>query len=409
MFDVEKIRQDFPMFKNNEKMQNNRFAYLDNAATSFKPQCVIDACSKYYEKECANAHRGDYDLAYSVDETVDGVREKVAKFINANKEEIVFTSGASMSLNLIAFGYGFKYLKSDDEILLTEAEHASNVLPWFKIKDLTGCKINYIPLDKEGRLTPEAVEKTITPNTKIVSLAQVTNVLGYVIDIKEIAKICHKHGIILVVDGAQSVPHMKVDVKDLDCDFLIFSGHKMCGPTGTGVLYGKFDLLCKMDALMVGGGDNIRFDLCGNVALLEPPLKFEAGTQNLAGIYGLGAAIDYLTSIGMDNIEKYELELRNYAISKLKTLDNIIIYNENADTGIITLNVKDVFPQDEATYLNSKGICVRSGQHCAKLLLDFLHTVGTVRVSLYFYNNKEDVDQLYESLKTGGNILDAYF
>ncbi len=409
MFDVEKIRQDFPMFKNNEKMQNNRFVYLDNAATSFKPQCVIDACSKYYEKECANAHRGDYDLAYSVDETVDSVREKVAKFLNANKEEIVFTSGASMSLNLIAFGYGFKYLKENDEILLTEAEHASNVLPWFKIKDLTGCKINYIPLTKEGRLTPEALEKTITPNTKIVSVAQVTNVLGYVVDIKEIAKICHKYGIILVVDGAQSVPHMKVDVKDLDCDFLIFSGHKMCGPTGTGVIYGKFDLLCKMDALMVGGGDNIRFDLCGNVSLLEPPLKFEAGTQNLAGIYGLGAAIDYLNSIGMENIEKYELELRNYAISKLKTLDNIIIYNETADTGIITLNVKDVFPQDEATYLNSKGICVRSGQHCAKLLLDFLHAVGTVRVSLYFYNNKEDIDQLYEALKTGGNILDAYF
>ena len=409
MFDVEKIRQDFPMFKNNKKMQNHRFVYLDNAATSLKPQCVIDACDKYYEKECANAHRGDYDLAYSVDETVDSVREKVAKFLNANKEEIVFTSGASMSLNLIAFGYGFKYLKENDEILLTEAEHASNVLPWFKIKDLTGCKINYIPLTKEGKLTPEAVEKTITSNTKIVSIAQVTNVLGYIVDIKEIAKICHKHGVILVVDGAQSVPHMKVDVKDLDCDFLIFSGHKMCGPTGTGVIYGKFDLLCKMDALMVGGGDNIRFDLCGNVSLLEPPLKFEAGTQNLAGIYGLGAAIDYLNSIGMENIEKYEFELRNYAISKLKTLDNIIIYNESADTGIITLNVKNVFPQDEATYLNSKGICVRSGQHCAKLLLEFLHAVGTVRISLYFYNNKEDIDQLYEALKTGGNILDAYF
>ena len=272
-----------------------------------------------------------------------------------------------------------------------------------------GFSIGYIPLDREGKLTPEAVEKAITPNTKIVSIAQVTNVLGYIIDIKSIAKICHKHNIVLVVDGAQSVPHMKVDVKDLDCDFLIFSGHKLCGPTGTGVLYGKYDLLCKMDALMVGGGDNIRFDLCGNVSLLEPPLKFEAGTQNLAGIYGLGSAIDYLNNLGMDNIEKYEKELRDYAISKLKTLDNVIIYNEHADTGIITINVKDVFPQDEATYLNSKGICVRSGQHCAKLLLDFLHAVGTVRISLYFYNNKEDIDQLYEALKTGGNILDAYF
>ncbi|MFA7222746.1 MAG: cysteine desulfurase [Bacilli bacterium] len=409
MLNVEEIRKDFPMFKNNENMQGHRFCYLDNAATSFKPQSVIDACDLYYEKETANAHRGDYDLAYSVDTMVDSVREKVAKFINAKKEEIVFTSGASMSLNLIAFGYGFKFLKEGDEILLTEAEHASNVLPWFKVKELTKCSINYIPLSKEGRLTPDALKKVINKHTKIVSVAQVTNVLGYKIDIKAIAKICHDNGTILVVDGAQSVPHMKVDVKDLDCDFIIFSGHKMCGPTGTGVMYGKFNLLCEMNALMVGGGDNARFDLCGNVALLEPPAKFEAGTQNLAGIYGLGAAVDYLSKIGMDNVEEYETELRKYAISKLEELDNVIIYNKEAETGIITINVKGVFPQDEATYLNSKGICVRSGQHCAKLLLDFLKTVGTVRISLYFYNNKADIDQLVDALKTGGNILDAYF
>jgi len=409
MFDPNKIRNDFPMFKNNEKMQNNRFCYLDNAATSFKPNSVIEASNLYYEDECANAHRGDYDLAYKVDTKIDEVREKVAKFIHANKEEIVFTSGASMSLNLIAYGYGFKFLKSEDEILLTEAEHASNVLPWFKVKDLTKCKINYIPLDKEGRLTAENLKKVINKNTKIVSVAQVTNVLGFVNDIKEIAKICHENGTILVVDAAQSVPHMPVDVQDLDCDFLIFSGHKMCGPTGIGIMYGKFDLLCKMDALMTGGGDNARFDMCGNVALLEPPAKFEAGTQNIAGIYGLGAAVDYLMNIGMDNIEKYECELREYTIKKLKEIDNVIIYNEDAETGIITLNVKDVFPQDEATYLNSKGVCVRSGQHCAKMLVDFLHTVGTVRVSLYFYNTKEDIDQLIDALKTGGNILDAYF
>jgi|SRR5574344_165554 cysteine desulfurase / selenocysteine lyase len=409
MLNVEEIRKDFPMFKNNENMQGHRFCYLDNAATSFKPQSVIDACDLYYEKETANAHRGDYDLAYSVDTMVDSVREKVAKFINAKKEEIVFTSGASMSLNLIAFGYGFKFLKEGDEILLTEAEHASNVLPWFKVKELTKCSINYIPLSKEGRLTPDALKKVINKHTKIVSVAQVTNVLGYKIDIKAIAKICHDNGTILVVDGAQSVPHMKVDVKDLDCDFIIFSGHKMCGPTGTGVMYGKFNLLCEMNALMVGGGDNARFDLCGNVALLEPPAKFEAGTQNLAGIYGLGAAVDYLSKIGINNVEEYETELRKYAISKLEELDNVIIYNKEAETGIITINVKGVFPQDEATYLNSKGICVRSGQHCAKLLLDFLKTVGTVRISLYFYNNKADIDQLVDALKTGGNILDAYF
>lgn len=409
MLDPNKIREDFPMFKNNKEMQGKRFCYLDNAATSFKPQSVIDACDRYYEAETANAHRGDYDLAYEVDVKVDEVREKVANFIGAKKEEIVFTSGASMSLNLIAYGYGFKFLKEDDEILLTEAEHASNVLPWFKVRELTKCKINYIPLDNEGRLTPENLKKVINKHTKIVSVAQVTNVLGYIIDIKSIAKICHENGTVLVVDGAQSVPHMKINVKDLDCDFIIFSGHKMCGPTGTGVLYGKYNLLCKMDPLMTGGGDNARFDMCGNVALLEPPLKFEAGTQNLAGIYGLGAAVDYLTKIGMENIEEYEHELRKYAISKLEKLDNVILYNKDAETGIITLNVKDVFPQDEATYLNSKGICVRSGQHCAKMLIDFLKTVGTVRVSLYFYNTKEDIDQLVEALKTGGNILDAFF
>ena len=374
MIDIKKIRNDFPMIRNNKEMQGHRFCYLDNAATSFKPDSVIKACNEYYEKETANAHRGDYDLAYEVDVKVDEVREKVAKFINADKEDIVFTSGASMSLNLIAFGYGFKYLKEGDEILITEAEHASNVLPWFKVCELTKCKISYIPLDEEGRLTVDNLKKSINSHTKIVSIAQVTNVLGYIIDIKDIAKICHDNGTILIVDGAQSVPHMKVDVKELDCDFLIFSGHKMCGPTGTGVLYGKFDILKKMDPLMVGGGNNARFDMCGNVSFLEPPAKFEAGTQNLAGIYGLGAAIDYLNEIGMDNIEEYEHDLRKYAIKKLEELDNVIIYNKNAEAGIITLNVKGVFSQDEATYLNSKGICVRSGQHCAKILIGFLIT-----------------------------------
>lgn len=409
MFDVEKIRKDFPMLRNVKEMQGKRFCYLDNAATTFKPDCVIEAIEKYYKYENANAHRGDYDLAYKVDCGVDEVRAKVAKFLNSKKEEVVFTSGASMSLNLIAYGYGAKYLTKDDEVLLTDAEHASNVLPWYKVKELTGCKVGFIPLTEEGKLTPENVEKAITKNTKVVSIAHVTNVMGYVIDVKAIARICHEHGAILVIDGAQSVPHIKTDVKDLDCDFLIFSGHKMLAPTGIGVLYGKYELLCKMDPLMSGGGNNARFDMCGNVSFLEPPMKFEAGTQNIAGIYGLGAAIDYLESVGMDNISKYEAELRGYCVEKLKELGNIIIYNEHADSGIITINVKDVFSQDEATYLNSKGICVRSGQHCAKILVDFLKVPGTVRISFYLYNNKEDVDQLIDALKTGGNILDAYF
>ncbi len=409
MFDVYKIRKDFPMLSDDKIEQGHKLVYFDNAATTFKPYSVIKASDEYYLNETANAHRGDYDLAYKVDTKVDEVRDKVAKFINAKKEEIVFTSGTSMSINLIAFGYGIKYLKEDDEILLTEAEHASNVLPWFKVKEVTGAKINYIPLDKDGRLTVENIKKAITKKTKIVAIAQITNVLAFKADIKEISKVCHEYGALLMVDGAQSVPHMKVDVKDLDCDFLSFSGHKLCGPTGIGILYGKYDLLKKTDPFMSGGGNNARFDMCGNVAFLQPPEKFEAGTQNLAGIYGLGAAIDYLNNLGMDNIENYERELRKYAISKLKTLQNLIIYNENAEGSIITINVKDVFAQDEASFLNSKGICVRSGEHCAKILHEFLKTVATVRISFYFYNTKEEVDYLYETLKEGGNFLDAYF
>ncbi len=408
MIDVKNIRKDFPML-NGKTQQGHPLVYFDNAATTFKPQSVIDACDKYYSEETANAHRGDYDLAFKVDKEVDLVREKVANFIGAKKQEVIFTSGTSMSLNMIAFGFGFKFLKKGDEILLTEAEHASNVLPWFKISELTGATIKYIPLNKEGKLEPESLRKVITKNTKVVSVAQVTNVMGFMIDIKEIAKITHEFGAILVCDGAQSVPHMKVDVKDLDCDFLSFSGHKMLGPTGIGVLYGKYNLLEKMDPLMSGGGDNARFDMCGNVAYLAAPAKFEAGTMNLAGIYGMGAAIDYLNKIGMNNIEEYEKELHSYAISKLKDIKDLIIYNEHADTGIITVNVKGVFPQDEASYLNSHGICVRSGEHCAKLLKDLLKTTGTVRISLYFYNTKEEVDVLIDALKNGGNFLDAYF
>ena len=408
MFDVYKIRKDFPML-NNKTQQGHPLVYLDNAATTFKPYKVIEACNNYYLNENANAHRGDYDLAYKVDSNIDKVRQTVANFINAKKEEIVFTSGTSMSINLIAFGYGMKYLTKDDEILLTEAEHASNVLPWFKVKEHTGCKINYIPLDKDGRLSIDGLKKVINEHTKIVAIAQISNVLAYLVDIKEISKICHEHGALLMVDGAQSVPHIKIDVKDLDCDFLSFSGHKLCGPTGIGVLYGKYNLLKLTDPFMTGGGNNARFDMCGNVAFLQPPEKFEAGTLNIEGIYGLGAAIEYLENIGMDNIEKYEKELRNYAISKLKTLQNLIIYNEFAEGSIITINVKDVFAQDEASYLNSKGICVRSGEHCAKILHDFLKTVATVRISFSFYNTKEEIDILYEALKNGGDFLDAYF
>lgn len=409
MIDVKKIRQDFPMFYNHVQMQGKPLIWLDNASTTFKPDCVIEAVTEYYATETSNSHRGDYDLCYAMDKKIAECRERIASFIGADSKEVVFTAGTTASINLVAFGYGLKYLTADDEILLTQAEHASNVLPWFKVSEMTGCKIGYIPLDKDGRLTVENLRKVISSKTKIVAVAHVTNVLGYIADVKGLAKVAHEFGAKIVLDGAQSVPHIKTNVKDWDIDFLAFSGHKLCGPTGIGVLYGKFDLLVKTDPFMTGGGMNAKFDMCGDVGYLAPPMKFEAGTQNIAGILGLKKAIDYIDSIGMDNIEAHERELKAYAVEKLLQTGKVTVYNANSEAGIVTFNINDVFAQDAATYLNSKGIACRSGQHCAKILNDFLGTVATVRASFYFYTSKEDVDALVEAVKTGGNFLDAYF
>ena len=410
MLDPYKIRNDFPMYRNKIKMQGKDLVWLDNASTTFKPDCVLEAVSRYYTKETSNSHRGDYDLCFNMDMEVLNARRAVAKFINSKDTEVVFTSGTTASINLVAFGYGVKYLTKNDKILLTQAEHASNVLPWYKVSEMTGCQVDFIPLDKDGRLTPENLEKALTPDVKLVCVAHVTNVLGYIAPIKELAAIAHKHGALIVVDGAQSVPHIKMDVKDSDIDFLSFSGHKMCGPTGIGVLYGKFDLLSKMEPFMTGGGMNAKFDMCGDVNYLEPPLRFEAGTQNLEGIIGLHAAIDYLTSIGLDNIEKHEEELKKYCVEKLKATGKCTIYNEKSEGGIITFNVNNVFAQDAATYLNSRGIACRSGQHCAKILIDFLGTIATIRASFYLYTTKEDIDALVDAVSTcEGDYLNAYF
>lgn len=410
MLDPYKIRNDFPMYRNKIKMQGKDLVWLDNASTTFKPDCVLEAVSRYYTKETSNSHRGDYDLCFNMDMEVLNARRTVAKFINSKDTEVVFTSGTTASINLVAFGYGVKYLTKNDKILLTQAEHASNVLPWYKVSEMTGCQVDFIPLDKDGRLTPENLEKALTPDVKLVCVAHVTNVLGYIAPIKELAAIAHKHGALIVVDGAQSVPHIKMDVKDSDIDFLSFSGHKMCGPTGIGVLYGKFDLLSKMEPFMTGGGMNAKFDMCGDVNYLEPPLRFEAGTQNLEGIIGLHAAIDYLTSIGLDDIEKHEEELKKYCVEKLKATGKCTIYNEKSEGGIVTFNVNNVFAQDAATYLNSRGIACRSGQHCAKILIDFLGTIATIRASFYLYTTKEDIDALVDAVSTcEGDYLNAYF
>lgn len=407
MYDVYKIRKDFPMLQN-KKMQNHPLVFLDNASTTFKPYKVIEYTDRYYKDMTSNSHRGDYDLCYYMDEEVRKTRLAVSRFINCDENEVVFTSGTSMSINMIAWGFGFKFLKKDDEIIISEAEHASNVLPWFKISELTGAKIVYVPLMEDGRITPENLRKVISKKTKVVALAHVGNVLAYTLPVKEICKIAHEYGAIVALDGAQSVPHMKIDFKDLDVDFLSFSAHKMLGPTGIGCLIGKYDLLEKMDPLLSGGGMNAKFHLCGDVSYLNPPFKFEAGTDNLAGIMGFRAAIEYLEEIGMDNIQKHEHEIRKYAIEQLEKLDNVIIYNKDAEGGIITFNVKDVFAQDEATLLNSYGIAVRSGEHCAKILIDFLKTPATVRASIYLYTTKEEIDAFVKAIKEG-DFLDAYF
>lgn len=403
MCKIEEIRKDFPLL-----VKHPEVVYLDTAATSLKPQCVIDAITEYYTDYSANPHAEDYEMARVASEKFEEARAKIAKFINAEPKEVCFTSGDTAGLNTVAFAIA-ETLSEGDEVLLTIAEHASNVLPWFKVKDIKKINIGYIELNEDGKVTLEAVEKAITPNTKVISVAHITNVLGYKLDIKGICEIAHKHNIMVVVDAAQSVPHTKIDVKDLDCDFLLFSGHKMLGPTGIGVLYGKYQHLLNLNPLFNGGGNNTRFDTCGNYHLQLPPHKFECGTQNIAGAIGMGVAVDYINKIGIDFIENRERELRDYALSKLKQIEGVKIYNEGADCGIITFNYKDVFAQDMATHLASYNVCCRSGQHCAKILLNYLETVATVRASLYFYNTFEEIDKFVEAVSKGDEFLDAFF
>ncbi len=392
------FNKDFPIL-------NSGIVYLDNAATTLKPKSVSDEVSSYYLKYPVNAHRGDYNLSRIVDEKLDNVREKVKCFINADKkEEIIFTSGATESLNIIIKGFFKDYLSSGDEVLTTKAEHAALILPWFDIASKNGAIIKYIDLEDDLSLSLNNVKKAITKKTKVIALSHITNVIGDVRPIKEIVEYAHKQGIIVLVDGAQSVPHEIVDVKDLDVDFLTFSAHKMLGPTGVGILYGKEKYLSKVKPLILGGGMNASFDSLGNIEYKDLPERLEAGTLNLSGILGFEKAIDYLNELGLNNIHKYEVDLKKYAINKMKDLKNIDIYNKNIENGIITFNVKNVFAQDVAAYLNKKNICVRVGEHCAKILSEVLGVKNTIRVSLYFYNTKEDIDKLVKALDND-NIL----
>ena len=394
-------REDFPIL-------NTNIIYFDNAATTLKPQFVIDEITEYYTKYTANAHRGDYDNSLLVDRKYEGVRERVKEFINAKKsEEIIFTSGATEALNMIIFGYMFNYLQKDDEVILTKSEHASNLLPWLILEKKIGIKINYIELNENYEVTIENVEKIISDKTKVISIAHITNAIGDVRPIEEIGKICRKKEMILVVDATQSVGHIITNVEKDNIDFLTFSAHKMLGPTGTGVLYGRYELLEKMQPLCYGGGMNTYFDSSGEYELKPLPERLEDGTQNIAGVIGLGAAIHYLNKTGLNRIHEHEKELKNYLLNKIKMIPNIKIYNENVNTGILIFNLGDYFSQDVAIFLNQYKICVRAGNHCAKILKEALCTTNTCRMSLYLYNTKEEIDKFIEVLMNQDKLLDT--
>ena len=391
-------RDDFPMLSNN-------LIYFDNGSTTFKPKCVIDSFSDYYSNYCANCHRGDYDISQKVDSLYENTRDIVKDFINASyREEIVFTRGTTDSLNMICFGYMKNILKEGDEVLITKTEHASNVLPLFKLEKDLGIKVKYIPLE-DNLVTIDNVKKSLTNRTKVISLAQVTNTIGDVRPIKEITKLAHLHGILVVVDGAQSVPHMKTDVIDSDIDFLAFSAHKMLGPTGVGVLYGKKHLLENLEPISYGGGMNSIFESDKTTEYKELPLRLESGTMNIAGVLGFREALLYLEKIGMDNILKYEHELKSYLISRLEEIDNVTVYNKNTNSGIVLFNIDDIFSEDTSQYLNHYHICVRAGNHCAKMVKDEIKIKNTCRISLYLYNTKEEIDRFIEVMKGNKDIF----
>ena len=392
-------REDFTILK------DTKMVYFDNGATTLKPDCVREKIDEYYNVYTSSIHRGDYKNSLMVSDMYEEGRKVVADFINAkHPSEIVFTSGTTDSLNKIVFGYFRHHLKSGDEVLITETEHASNVLPWFMLAKEMGIIIKYIPLNENNEVTIDNLRKTISDKTRVVSIAHITNVIGDIRDIKNIAKVCHEKNILLVVDAAQSVAHTKIDVSDMDIDFMAFSGHKIYGPTGIGVLYGKFDLSKNLIPTSYGGGMNAIFNKDGYVELKDLPDRLEAGTPNIEGVLGLAEAIKYVERIGLDKIQNYEKELRKYLVDRLSELDFIKIYNKNNEAAIIAFNIEGVFSQDAAIYLDRYNICVRAGNHCAKLTKDVFDVANTVRISLSFYNTKDEIDLLINVLKNSENI-----
>ena len=385
-------RLDFPV------LNDNSMVFLDSAASSLKPKCVIDAISDYYTNYSVNIERGVYKKALDATNIVNETRKKIAKFINASEKEVIFTRGCTDSLNFVALSIK-QMLKEGDEVITSPIEHHSNYLPWLKASQEIGFKIKYVELGLHNEITFENVKKAITENTKVIALTHVSNVLGYKTPVKEICEYAHKKGIIVSIDGAQAIPHEKIDVKDLDVDFYSFSLHKMCGPTGLGILYGKKELLDKIEPPELGGEMNDEVTL-GSVTYKETPYKFEAGTLPIASIFGAGACIDYLNSVGYETIESISLNIRNTALNEMKKIKEIEIYNDFYDSSIISFNIKGVHSHDAVMALSEKNICVRAGHHCAEPLhLEVLNIPASLRASFYFYNTEEDVDKFIKGLK----------
>ena len=399
------LKKDFPI------LENKNIAYLDSGATTQKPKQVIEAIKKFYETSNANPHRGAYGLSIEATEIYESTRTKIAKFINAkHREEIIFSKNATESLNLIAYSYGMNNLKKDDEVVISIMEHHSNLVPWQKVTKVTNSKLKYMYINENYEISEEEIENKITDRTKIVGITHISNVLGTINNVKKIIEYAHKKGAIVIVDASQSIPHMKIDVQDLDADFLVFSGHKMLAPLGVGVLYGKKELLEKMTPFIMGG-DMIEYVYEQDTTFAELPNKFEAGTQNVEGVIGLGAAIDYIESIGYDKIQEIEKEVVSYAKQELSKLDYLTLYmtsNENKHSSVISFDINGVHPHDVASILDSVGVCVRSGNHCAQPLMRFLGIDSTCRASFYLYNTKEDVDSLVNGLNKAYEMFKKY-
>ena len=397
--------KDFPL------LENRKIAYLDSAATTQKPIQVLEAVDSFYKNYNANPHRGAYSLSIEATEMYENTRTKIAKFINAkHREEIIFSKNATESLNLIAYSYGLDNLNKDDEIVLSIMEHHSNLVPWQNVAKKTGAKLNYMYINENYELSDEEIESKITDKTKIVGITHISNVLGTINNVEKIIKYAHKKGAVVVVDAAQSIQHMKIDVQELDADFLVFSGHKMLSPLGIGILYGKKQLLNNMNPFLMGG-DMIEYVHEQETTFAPLPNKFEAGTQNVEGVIGLGAAIDYIENLGYDKIQQKEAEIVDYALQELRKLDYLTLYvtpNRKHHSSVISFNIKGVHPHDVASILDSNGVCVRSGNHCAQPLLRSMGIDSTCRASIYFYNTKEDIDKLVYGLNKAYKMFEKY-